>query len=54
MTLFVAVLLSTGRMILVGTGIVAFMLCIEGDVIGRAGGVASLWTVDSLLKTLKQ
>jgi hypothetical protein len=48
------VLLWTGWIVLVCAGIVAFMLLVEGGVLGGAGGVALLWTVDSLLKTLKK
>jgi hypothetical protein len=48
------VLLWTGWVILVVTGIIAFMLLVGGDVLGKTGGVALLWVVDSLLKTLKR
>lgn len=52
--LFGQVLHWTGLVILVCTAIVAFVLLIAGDVIGRTGAVALLWVVDSLLKTLKK
>ena len=53
-SLFKQVLLWTGWVVLVCTGIVAFKLLIAGDVFGGAGGVALLWVVDSLLKTLRK
>ena len=34
--------------------IVAFMLLIAGDVVGKAGGSALLWQVIRLLKILKE
>lgn len=52
--LFERVVLWTGFVILVLVAIVAFMLVIAGDVVGRAGGVALLWVVNSLLKTLRK